>query len=98
MTKTKPEKEQILEAIDTAIYEVSEPHKIEIGDPLLNFLSRDAEGILADDYVNPEELQDRTIEQIKEEYKFDDLKDAFDEGKFPSQLRFSLEATMIIFY
>ena len=30
MTKTKPEKEQILEDIDTAIYEVPEPLKIEI--------------------------------------------------------------------
>ena len=88
MPKTKPEKEQILEDIDTAIYELPEPPKIEIGNPLLNFLSRDAEGILADDYVNPEELQDRTIEQIKEEYKFDEIKDAFDEGKVPPQLGF----------
>ena len=65
MTKAKPEKEQILEDIDTAIYEVPEPPKIEIGGPLLNFLSTDAEGILVDDYVNPEKLQDRTIERIR---------------------------------
>ena len=45
MTKTKSKKEQILQSIDTAIYEVSEPPKIDIGDPLLNFLSTDAEGI-----------------------------------------------------
>ena len=90
MTKTKPEKEQMLEDIDTAIYEVSEPPKIETGKPLLNFLSTNAEGILADDYVNPEELQDRTIKQIKEEYKFDEIKDAFDERKIPPQLEFFL--------
>ena len=64
----------------------------------MNFLSTDAEGILADDYVNPEKLQDRTIKQIKEEYKFDEINDAFDEEKIPPQLEFFLEVTMIIFY
>ena len=96
--KKNPEKDQVLEDISRAIYEVLEPTKIEIGDPLLKFLSTDSEGILADYYGNPEELQDRTIEQIKEEYKFDEPKDTFDEGKIPLQLEFFLEATMIIFY
>ena len=98
--KNKTWKEQILEDINTAIYEVPEPHKIEIGEPLLNFLSTDAEAILADDYVNPEELQNKTIDQRKEEYKFDEIKDAFDEGKIPPQLEFLFffEAKMIIFY
>ena len=45
MRKTKPEKEQILENIDTDIYEIPDAPKIEIGDPLLNFLSTDAEDI-----------------------------------------------------
>ena len=98
MTKTKSEKEQILEDIDSAIYEVPEPPKIEIGDPLLTVLSTDVEDILADDYVNPKELQDRTIEQLKEEYKFDEIKDAFDEGKIPPQVEYFLEATIISFY
>ena len=71
---------------------------MEIGNPLLNFLSTDAEGILADDYVNLEKLQDRAIEQIKEEYKFDEIKDAFDKRKIPPLLEFFLEATIIIFY
>ena len=88
MAKTKPEKEQILQDIDTAIYEVPEPPKIEIGDPLLNFLSKDAKGILVDDYVNAEELQYRIVEQIKEEYIFDEIKGAFDEGKILPQLEF----------
>ena len=86
MTKTKPEKEQILENIDTAIYEVPESPKIETGDPFLNFLYIETEGILADDYVNPEKLQD--TQKIKEKYKFDKIKDAFDEGKIPPQLEF----------
>ena len=98
MPKTKSEKEQILEDIDTSIYKVPEATKIEIGDPFLNFQSADAEGILADNYINPEELQDRIIEQIKEEYKFDEIKDPFDEGEMSPQLDFFLEATLITFY
>ena len=35
-------------------------------------------------------MQDRTIKQIKEKYKFDEIKDAFDEGNPPSpQFEFS---------
>ena len=77
-TKTKPEKEQVLEDIDTAIYEISELPKLEIVEPLLNFLSADAENILTDDCVNDKELQDKTLEQIKEENKFDEIKNASD--------------------
>ena len=98
ITKTKPKKEQIVEDIDKAIYEVPEPPKIERGHPFLNFLSTDAEGILAGDYVNSEELHDTTMEQIKEEHKTDEIKDGFDNGKIPSQLDFFLVPTMIIFY
>ena len=87
-TKTKPEKEQVLEDIDTAIYEIPEPAKLKIGDPLLNFLSAYAEKMLTDDYVNDKELQDKTLEQIKEEYKFDETEDVFDKGIIPSQLEF----------
>ena len=55
---------------------------------MLNFFSADTEKILTDDYVNNKELQDKTLEQIKEEYKFDEIKDAFDKGIIPSQLEF----------
>ena len=43
MTKTKPNKEKVQENIDTAIYKIPEPPQLEIGDHLLNFLSKDAE-------------------------------------------------------
>ena len=42
-TDTKPKQKQVLEDIDMGIYEKPEPPKIEIGDPLLNVLSTDAE-------------------------------------------------------
>ena len=38
ITETTPEKEKTLEDIDIAMYELPELPKIEIGDPLLNFL------------------------------------------------------------
>ena len=65
---------------------------------MLNFLSTDTEKILTNDYVNGKKLQDKTLEQIKEEYKFDEIKDAFDEGKKnPSSIYFSV-VTIIILY
>ena len=51
MTATKPPKEKINDQIDRAIYELPDPPKIELGDPLLNILSPEAENILADNYV-----------------------------------------------
>ena len=42
-TKTKPKQEQLIEDIDSAIYEIPDPPKIEIGDPLMNVLSTDTE-------------------------------------------------------
>ena len=101
MTMTRPPKEKMIEQkltddIDTAIYELPDPPKIEIGDPLLNVLTAEAEGILEDDYVNDKVIQEKTIEQIKDEYNFHDIKDAFDEAKTPSQLKPFLVVTMTI--
>lgn len=64
--------------------------EIEIGDPLLNVLSTDVEEILKYDYVSDKVLEDRTIEQIRDEYSFDEIKDAFSEGQIPPQLEFFL--------
>ena len=83
LTRTKPEPEKVIENIDTTIYEIPDPPKIEIGDPLLNILSTDAEDVLKDDYANDKVLEDKIIEQIKDEYNFDDIKYAFDNGKVP---------------
>ena len=65
---------------------------------MLNFLSTDAEKILTDDYVNGKKLQDKTLGQIKEEYKFDEIKDAFDEGKIPPSSNYFSVVTIIILY
>ena len=52
----------------------------------MNVLSTDAEEILKDDYVSDKVLEDKTIEQIKDEYNFDEIKDAFDEREILTQL------------
>ena len=101
MTMTKPTKEKIQEEkviddIDTAIYEIPDPIEIEIGDLILNVLTTEAKVILENDYVNDEVIQEKTFEQIKDEYNFDDIKDAFDEGKIPPQLELFLVVTMTI--
>ena len=54
----------------------------------MNVLSTDAEEILKDDYVSDKVLEDKTIEQTKDEYNFDEIKDAFDEREIPTQLKF----------
>ena len=60
MAMTKPPKEKIKEekvTDDTAIYELPDSSKIEIGDPLLNVLMAEANGISEDDYVNDKVIQ-----------------------------------------
>ena len=52
----------------------------------MNVLSTDAEEILKDDYVSDKVLEDKTIEQIKDEYNFDEIKKAFDEREILTQL------------
>ena len=43
-----------------------------------------------DDCLSDKTIQEKTIEQLKDEYKFDEIKDAFDEGLVPHQLEFFL--------
>ena len=99
MIKTKQpktEQEKIIEDIDTSIHEIPEPPNVELCDPLLNVLSTDVKDILKSNYITDKEIGDKTIEQIKDEYNFDQIKDAFDEGQIPSQLEFFSIVTMII--
>ena len=60
-----------------------DPPKIELGDPLLNSLSTEAENILAGDYDNYKNRKQKTIEQLKDEHNFDEIKDALDERAVP---------------
>ena len=90
MTKEKKleDKEKIIDESDDKIYELPDLPKLELGDRLLNTLGTEAEDILDVQFVNPLELEEKTIEQIKEEYNFDEIKDAFDHAAVPAQLEF----------
>ena len=88
IVETMPPKEKIIDEIDNAIYKMCDPPKIELGYSLLNVLTTKAEDILADNFVNDKATEEKTIEQLKDEYKFDEIKDAFDEGAVPHQLEF----------
>ena len=63
-----------------------------------NILSIEAEKILVDDYVNDKNIEEKTLEQLKDEYKFDEIKDAIDEGVVPHELDIFMEVTIKISY
>ena len=62
--------------------------KLKLGDRLANVLGAEAEGILGNDFIQVKELEDKNIKEIKEEYEFKKIKDAFNEGVVLSQLDF----------
>ena len=64
--------------------------KTELGDRLANLLGTEGEKILEDDFLWVKELKDKNIEEIKEDYKFDKIKNAFDEGTTSPQLKYFL--------
>ena len=62
-----------------------DPSKLELGDGLANILGPD---ILDEGFINKKELEDEVLENIKEQYGFEEIKDAFDEASVPHQLEF----------
>ena len=44
--------------------------------------------ILQNDYINDNALNKKTIEEIRDEYNFGQIKDIFDKEKVPPQLEF----------
>ena len=74
--------------LDDTIYELPDPPKLELGDGLLNTLGVQADDILEQKFVNQKQQEDTVLEQIKKEYNFDEIKDAFDEDTVLQQLDF----------
>ena len=68
--------------LDDTIFEFPDLPKLELGDGLLNSLCVEADDISEQKFVNQKQ-QDTVLEEIKEEYNFDEIKDAFDEGSVP---------------
>lgn len=94
--REEKQKKRVLEEIDNKILDLPAPPKIELGDGLAHALGTEAEEILENKYINSKKLQDKTLQNIKEEYNFDDIKDAFDEASIPSTLHFFMVVTVTI--
>ena len=45
-------------------------------------------------FVNKKELEDEVLENIKEEYGFEEIKDVFDEASFLTKLNFSMAVSI----
>ena len=54
-----------------------DPPKLELGDTLANLLGPEVEDILDQKFVNKNQLEDELPQNIKEEYDFEEIKDAF---------------------
>ena len=65
-----------------------DPPKLELGDGLANILGPEAEDILDEGFIYKKELEDEVLENIKEQYGFEEIKDAFDKASVPHQLEF----------
>ena len=75
--------------MDDIIYQLpNDPQKLELGDGLTNILKPEAEDILDEGFVNKKELEDEALENIKEEYDFEEIRDAFGEASVPHKLEF----------
>ena len=61
--------------------------------PLAPSVDSVGEEILEDDFLQPKELQDKNIEEIKKECEFDKIKDAFSDGAIALQLDFFYDCT-----
>ena len=90
LTREKEETKNKEPLNNNKIYELPEMPKTELGDRLANLLGTEGEKILEDDFLWVKELEDKNIEEIKEDYKFDKMKNALDEGTILLQLKFFL--------
>ena len=69
--KEKTVKDYVQQQLDDTLYELPDsPPKLELGDGLLNSLGVEADDVLNREFVSNKELQDATLEQIKEEFNF----------------------------
>ena len=89
----REEEEEIKNAVqkelDDKIYELPyDPPTLELGDGLANILGSEAEDILHEGFVDEKELEDEVLENIKEEFGFEQIKVAFNEASAPHQLEF----------
>ena len=92
MTREKEQENVVQESVqkelDDTIYKLPDISILELGDGLLNALGVEANSVLDSQFITKKEEEEVALEKIKEEYNFDAIKDAFDEGNVPPQVEF----------
>ena len=85
-------------AIDDALYELPDNHPdLELGDGLLQTLGTNAEDLFQAENITKKEKEDVILEQIENEYGFENIKDTMDEGKVPENIYFFYGGKVTIF-
>ena len=91
LSKKQEKKKNIQKELDDKIYELPvDPPKLELGDGLVKALGAEADDVLDEKFVNKKKQEDEALENFKEEYGFEEIKDAFNEVSVPNQLDFSM--------
>lgn len=81
-------KDNVQKELDSTIFELPDPPKHELGDSLISLLGVEADDILEQKFVDKKEQEDPVLEAVKEEYNFDEIKDALDQAIVPQQQDF----------
>ena len=74
--------------IEDALYELPDDPDLELGDGLLQTLEANAKDLFQTDNMTKKKEEDVILEQIKEEYGFEDIKETMDEGNVPDNIYF----------
>ena len=80
--------DSVQQELGDTIYQLPNPPKLELGDGFLNLLGVEADDILEQKHINKKQEKDAVLEQIKEDYNFDNIKDTFYDSAVPHQLDF----------
>lgn len=64
--------------IDDTIYELPEQPDLELGNGLIDTLGVEVNDLLDSNFIKPQEENSVVLEQIKQDYNFDQIKDTFD--------------------
>ena len=71
--KEKVFQDSVQKELDDTIFELPDHPRLELGDGLLNSLVVEVDDILEQKYVNKKQEEDAVLEQIKEDYNFDEI-------------------------
>ena len=74
--------------IDDTIYELPEQPDLELANGLIEPMGVEANDLVDTNIITKEEENDSILEQIKQDYNFDEIKDALDEGTVHESVEF----------